>query len=102
MRTIYEFDVDGKIVRFDDVNKAREFEQKLKEKELHTQKLQKSKSELSQKLKDAANEVNKLMDQYEKETGEVAQVFQVSDLDRRIYIKTFENDVFNVFFSRRK
>ena len=49
MRTIYEFDVDGKTVRFDDVNKAREFEQKLKEKEIYNLELQKSKSEIIRK-----------------------------------------------------
>lgn len=102
MRTIYEFDVNGKTVRFDDINKAREFEQELKEKELHNIKLQKSKEELKQKMKEATDEVNRLMDQYEKETGEVAQMFQVSNIDRRIYIKTFENDIFNIFFGRGK
>ena len=53
-------------------------------------------------MKAATDEVNELIDQYEKETGEIAQVFQISNLDRRIYIKTFENELFNVFFGRRK
>lgn len=99
MRTIYEFDVNGKTIRFEDINKAREFEQELKQKELLEHTKQKHKQELVQKMKAATEEVNKLMDQYEKETGEVAQVFQNSK--RRIYIETYNaNSINGVLFGK--